>query len=204
MLYGLRRNRQKGEYLLLTKKGAYPTLQHLGGKDITTIDGIDHDMSVAWLETLLMEQRLPPARVHFGTVTRAAKPARGVLPVYFGQADACVVTRSAFELMVELNPQVATALAPLATSPPLIHAILVLDRRYAPEIRARLLDALQNLHTTARGQQVLSFFGVDRITTGRFDELAPSLDLVRSLDRQQRLQKPTPQGPVTPVRGGAR
>ena len=186
VLTGQRRGKGKDEFLLLTKKGAVTQLADLKGSILQTVDGLDRDMAMVWLETILHEQGLPPAVRHFASVAAAPKVARGVLPVYFGQATACLVSRSAFDLMVELNPQIGAALAPLVTSPPLVSGVLLLDRAFEPALRPRLVDALLSLHASPRGLQVLSLFGVDQITTGSAEQLAPSLDLVRRLDRVRR------------------
>lgn len=186
VLMGLRHGRQADEFLLVTRKGAVTQLAGLKGTTLQTIDGPDRDMELVWLESILHEHGLPPAARHFATVAAAPKTARGVLPVYFGQAAACLVSRTAFDLMVELNPQIGTALTALDTSPPLVSGVLLLDRKYAPALRPRLLDALASLHDSPRGLQVLSLFAIDRIISGVPGALAPSLDLVRQVDRLRR------------------
>ncbi len=189
VLVGQRRGKGSDEFLLVTKKGAVARLADLKGSTLQTVDGLDHDMAMVWLESLLHEQGLPPAARHFGAVVAAPKVARGVLPVFFGQAAACLVSRTAFDLMVELNPQIGGALGPLATSPPLVSGVLLLDRKFAAPLRPRLLDALLSLHGSPRGLQVLSLFDVDRITGGTLDQLAPSLELVRQVERVRRSTK---------------
>lgn len=181
ILFGDRAGQVTEEYLLVTKKGAFARLADLKGRSVFTVEGIDHDMSVVWLEHALRQQGLGPSSKHFGAVTRAPKVARGVLPVYFGQAEACVVTRSAFELMIELNPQIGAALAPLAVSPPLVHSVALLDRRYAASLRPKLLEALLALRGTARGQQVLNLFGVEGMVIADAATLAPAIDMVRAV-----------------------
>jgi hypothetical protein len=74
-------------------------------------------------------------------------------------------------------------LTPLAVSPPLLHAIMVLDRRYAPAIRPDVMRALLMLHDTPRGQQVMSVFGIERLTEGSPADLAPAMDLLARLER---------------------
>jgi ABC-type phosphate/phosphonate transport system substrate-binding protein len=181
VLIGGRNGKLRDQYLLITRKGAFPTLAALKGRSLHTIDGLADDMSRAWLESVLAARGLPPAEEHFDTVTRTPKAGRGVLPVYFGQADACLVTRAAFATLSELNPQVGQALEAIETSEPLVSSIALLDRQYAPAIRARLFDALVHLQESTRGRQVLNLFGVDLMTEAPPGTLAPSLELVRQL-----------------------
>lgn len=180
VMAGSRAGSISDRFLLVTKRGGIPSLAALKGKSLNTIDGLADDMSRVWLESTLANHGLPPATAHFGTVTRTPKPARGVLPVYFGQADACLVTRSAFQTLAELNPQIGQGLIPLEESAPLVSAIALLDRAYAPRIRERLLDALVHLQDTVRGRQVLHLFGVDGMTLAAPEALAVSLTLARS------------------------
>jgi phosphonate transport system substrate-binding protein len=147
------------------------------------VEGFSYDMSMAWLESALLDASLGPASAHFGLITRVGKPARAVLPVFFGQQDACLISRYGYELMVELNPQIGSVLTAMAISPPLMHAIMVFDRQFSPDDRPAVLRALLSLQDTPRGQQVMSVFSIDRLVEGTPADLAPSLDLLARTDR---------------------
>lgn len=177
-----RRGRVKEEFLLLAKKGSVARLSDLEGSTVMTADGLDHDMSLAWLATVLADRRLPPPERFFRSVTSAPKVPRAVLAVYFGQASACIVTRSALETIIELNPQVGASLEPLATSPPLVSSVALLAHG-SDYTLPRFLDALSNLHENARGQQGMRLFGIERMTIGAPTDLASSIDMVRALGR---------------------
>lgn len=184
VLLGGRRGVFRDEYVLVTKRGAFASLADLKGRTLQVIDGVTDDMSRAWLEHELAAASLPPIATHFATVNHLPKAARGVLPVYFGQADACLVTRGAFNTLVELNPQIGKALGPIATSPPLVSGVVLLDRR-SVDARPTLLDAVLGLGASPRGQQVLSLFGVDAMVPARPDDLTPSLQLLASPPRRR-------------------
>lgn len=181
---GGRRGAFRDEYLLVTRRGAAASLAALKGRTLHVVDGVTDDMSRAWLEHELAAASLPPIALHFGAVVHLPKAARAVLPVYFGQADACLVTKAAFETLVELNPQVGRTLSALATSPPLVSGVVLVDRRYT-ETRPALLEALLGLGASPRGQQVLSLFGVDAMTPARPEDLAPSLQLLSAAARRR-------------------
>lgn len=177
VLLGGRRGVFRDEYLLLVKRGAFSSLAALKGRTLQVVDGVTDDMSRAWLEHELAAAKLPAMARHFGAVVRVPKAARGVLPVYFGQADACLVTRAAFDTLKELNPQIGEALSPVATSPPIVSGVVLIEREYVAA-RPVLLDAVLGLGASPRGQQVLSLFGVDAMTMARAEDLAPSLQLL--------------------------
>jgi phosphonate transport system substrate-binding protein len=104
-----------------------------------------------WLATRVAAQTPSYAEPFFGRVTKEAKLAQIVLPVYFRKADACIVTRQGFETMCELNPQLRGNLRVLASSPRLLRFL----GGYRQDCPAPL---------KARGQQALMFFQVRRLT----------------------------------------
>jgi hypothetical protein len=63
-------------------------------------------MAKAWLDTVLWEKGLTAGSRIFSEIQYARKTSRVILPVFFGKADACVTTLSAFDLMADLNPQI--------------------------------------------------------------------------------------------------
>jgi ABC-type phosphate/phosphonate transport system substrate-binding protein len=187
---GQRGGRVGQEVLLIVRRDAGLTsLGALRGRSLVALDMAGEGMARTWLESLLLEQGLEPAAQFFSSVVSVNKPARAALPVFFGQHDACLLTRGAFDTIVELNPQVGQVLVPLLYSVPLQHSLLLLDVRYDPAARPAVVDALLNLHDTPRGQQVLSLFGRERLVLGTAADLASSLDL---LGRRDRLRERSP------------
>ena len=65
-----------------------------------------------------------------------AKPSQAILPVFFKQAEAALVTRATFDTAVELNPQLGAALRTLSRSPQLIPAVAAVRPAWAvsPEV----------------------------------------------------------------------
>jgi len=186
ILLGQRGGVAKEELLLLVKKGRFSSLADLGQRSLTVLEGVSHHMALAWLAVSLREAGLPDTQTHFGAVTSVAKPARAVLPVFFGQQDVALVDRAAFDLMVELNPQIGRDVVALATSPPMIHSVILFDKRFATASREATLDALLALHTTPRGQQLLSLFRLERLVAGTLADLAVSFDILDRLQRPRR------------------
>lgn len=186
ILLGQRGTHTAEEILLLVKKGRYSSLADLEGRSMVVLEGVSHHMSLAWIGLTLREAGLADTVAHFGTVMSVAKPARAVLPVFFGQQDAALVDRAAYDLMVELNPQIGRDVVALATSPPMIHSVILFDKRFSMASRPATLDALLALHTTPRGQQLLSLFRLERLTAGTPADLAVSFDILDRLQRPRR------------------
>ena len=111
-----------------------------------------------WIDLYLLEKGLPTARAHFGKVESVAKPSRAVLPVYFGQADACVVGEDAFTTLAELNPQLTEELEVLAKSPGYLMGLLCFTQACGTEIREAVSEAALRIDTEEEGRQTLTLF----------------------------------------------
>jgi phosphonate transport system substrate-binding protein len=178
------------EYLLLTRRGGEVTgLADLRGKDLAVLDGKGGDLSRAWLDHLLLGQRLGPKESFFRKLDFVAKPTAAVLPVFFGSKAACLVDRGAFQVMSELNPQVGQQLAILAASDPYLESITCVGRSGWPSEGARqaLIDSITTLHVEPAGRQILDMFKVDQIAPFK-DEYLDSVRQLRAAS--QRSAKP--------------
>ena len=93
----------------------------------------------------------------FSTTIEAA-----VLPVFFGQADACVVDASSFQVMCELNPQIGKILEVERHSQPYLETVICIHDRFERN-RETLIEGLRGLHEEANGRQILLVFKIARL-----------------------------------------
>ena len=77
-----------------------------------------------WLDTVLAEAHLGTSQQFFSEIRRSPKTSRSILPVFFGQAAACVVPESALMVMKELNPQIGRRLRVIRRSESLAALLL--------------------------------------------------------------------------------
>lgn len=120
--------------MLLVNKGR--TLAAIAREPRRTLileSGRKGDLSRAWLDKVLAERDLPDCDRLFTRIRHVKKPARAVLPVFFDQADACVVTRNALEVIQELNPQIGQRIEALFHSKGLIRRLICATPKPAPE-----------------------------------------------------------------------
>jgi ABC-type phosphate/phosphonate transport system substrate-binding protein len=173
---GLRHGEKNEEFVVVTRRRAngVPALTDLEGASLLVLEGPRSSLGWPWLETLLAERGLGPGRGFFGSVTTVPKLSKAILPVFFKQQDACLVTRSGWQTMVEMNPQVGRELATVVTSPPLVPAVMFIRPEFAGAERRAVIDALLSIHTDPRGQQVLSLFGIDRVLPATDADLQPA------------------------------
>ena len=125
------------EYVLLVGADSHVKgLADLNGLRLVVLDSLQGSLASPWLEVLLRNQASAPPEAFFSRVTRAVKITQTVLPVFFHQADACVVTRKGFALMGELNPQIIKQLRVLETSPPLVPHLTCFRAGFDPALKA--------------------------------------------------------------------
>ncbi|MCP4119231.1 MAG: phosphate/phosphite/phosphonate ABC transporter substrate-binding protein [Desulfobacteraceae bacterium] len=147
------------KYVLLVKKEHnIKALSELRNKKIITQKGGNGVLSLMWLDTLLMEQSLPESRFFFNSVKKNSKVSMAVLPVFFGQADACIVPRNAYETMVELNPQIGKKLNVLSESPGFLVTISCFRSGMAENSRKIIEEQFDTLDENPEYHQILILF----------------------------------------------
>ncbi|HVU34370.1 MAG TPA: PhnD/SsuA/transferrin family substrate-binding protein [Opitutaceae bacterium] len=159
-------------------------LTDLQGHDLTMLRGPQMSLARVWLDVELAGGGHPTSVGYFGRITESGRPSRVVLPLFFGQGDACVVNQRALDTLIELNPQVAKKIRVVATSPPFVPSMFALTRTLSPEFRDRALRELGALDNSIVGQQVLTIFRTQHIAPYPETVLDSALEL---LDRHARL-----------------
>jgi len=168
--------------VLVAERSPMSGVSDLAGKHVIVLQSSNASTIRHWFRTeILALGQGEPERV-LGRLELKDGLSQTVLPVFFGKADACVVDRRGFEIMVEMNPQVGRALRVLARSDPYVDTVLsVRMRGWEREgQRQDLLDAIQDLPNDPAGRQIMTLF--------KFDGVVPFephyLDSMRSLRRR--------------------
>lgn len=118
-----------------------------------------------WLDTVLLRSGLPESRDLFGSIETVDKPAQALIPVFFGQADACLIPARTFQTMAELNPQLSEQLVVLLRSPGFCRGLMCVSQSIYEEYEFRFSDALSTFNTEPQGQQLLTVFRMDEIVS---------------------------------------
>jgi phosphonate transport system substrate-binding protein len=175
------------EYLLLVNAEAgIASLAELRGRSLLFWRQPRTALAEAWLDTLLLQKSLGSADRFLARMQTRTKITQVVLPVFFRQADACVVHRRGFEVMCELNPQLARKLQILAASPAFVPGLLCFRTSYQPPFRDDLVRALTELDRSPEGRQMLTLFQCDQIVPASADALEPARRLIEEHARLRR------------------
>jgi phosphonate transport system substrate-binding protein len=183
-IFGVTQGSITEEYLLLVHQASGITrLEELRGRSLCLLRHNKMSLARPWLDTLLCQNGLKPAEQFAKPVTEARKLTKTVLPVFFRQVDACVVTRKGFKTMVELNPQVGKQLKILASSPPLVPDGFFFRTGYPAQPLEKMINELARIHSTAAGQQVLTVFQTDYMQENPVSCLDNSMELLAAWHR---------------------
>lgn len=172
------------EYLILVKEDSgIHDLAGLQGRSLLIYRHVTMCLAAAWLETQLAGAKLESSDRFFSSVVKSSKVSQTVLPVYFGRADACLVTRRDFDTMAELNPQVRQRLRSLAVSPKLIVALTGMHKDCSAEMKGKIRDAVTGLGNTPIGRQILTLFQSERLVPVDVSLLRSAVELETAYDR---------------------
>lgn len=146
-------------YFIVTQKAVgLDQLAARGQRRLMVESQSQWDIGRIWLETVLHQKKLPKSNVFFTAIKPADKPARLVLPVFFNQAEACLVLQSAYNTMVELNPQIGKRLHVIFRSPGFVQSLVSIVDYLHPDFVAQVEKSLQNMHNTDDGRQLMMIF----------------------------------------------
>jgi ABC-type phosphate/phosphonate transport system substrate-binding protein len=172
------------EYLLLVgADSGFNRLSDLKSRRMLVLNNLQGALAECWLEVLLGEQSLGPPEQFFARVTRHFKTTQTLLPVFFHQGDACVVTRQGFTLMGELNPQVAKKLRVLAVSPPVVPHLTCFRATLKPAIKQKILTAITDATASTGGKQLMTIFQCDQVENRPLSTLRSTKDLLAARAR---------------------
>jgi ABC-type phosphate/phosphonate transport system substrate-binding protein len=167
------------EYLVLVhRESGIERIADLRGHSVTFFLNPRMSLASAWLDTALAKEGLGRTSKFFGRVTQFNRLPRVILPVFFRQSDACVVTRRGFQTMSELNPQVGRQLKVIASSPELVPGGLFFRDEFSRSVRDKVFAELDKLHTTPAGQQALTVFQSGRLEVQPISILNSSFELL--------------------------
>ncbi len=152
------------ELFLLVREGSGITqIEQLRGKSIRIDGGQKGSVPMQWLDTLLAEKTSSNSLGFFGSIIQHTKPSQAVMPVYFGQADACLVSGKSYETLVELNPQLGRKLRILERSPGFATGILAVRKDIKNPNRDAMVKSLQEMHKDPTGRQIMTLFRINRL-----------------------------------------
>lgn len=172
------------QYQLVVKRDGGPSrLEDLKGRRLNVLRSPRMCLAADWLANTLDGARLGLPDRFFAAMVENTKFSQVVLPVFFGQADACLTTKQGLDTMAELNPQVGRALRVLAHSPALTLNIYVFRKGYPAADRQRVVQAIAGMRGSVSGRQLATLFQFDDLAVQNAGCLGPALHILKRADQ---------------------
>jgi ABC-type phosphate/phosphonate transport system substrate-binding protein len=142
-----------------------------------------------WLDTFLIKHGTSNSRSLFANIKGVEKISQAVIPVFFKQADACLVPRKGFETMIELNPQLGEQLTIVATSPCYILAGVFFRKDFREDIKNLILQTCLKFNTYPSGKQILTLFKAEAFVPFKSSYFDNLLELIKEYEHLQGTKK---------------
>lgn len=142
----------------LSKSG----LKALENKKLIISDWIDSDLPDFWMEVLLHDHHLPSLKSFFSQIERIQRSELAVMRIFFRKADACLVPKQTFQVLMEMNPQIANEIAIIEESPGFVNGVICLNKTLTEERDRRSLieETLLNMKQKSGGEQLMTLFKI--------------------------------------------
>ncbi|MFZ4854946.1 MAG: phosphate/phosphite/phosphonate ABC transporter substrate-binding protein [Desulfuromonadaceae bacterium] len=119
-----------------------------------------------WVETLVMKEG-GALDTFFSSITEADSVSKAIMPVFFKKVAACVVTKQAFDVSSELNPQLSRELKVVAQIGKLAGGIIVFRKDLSDASKEKMRQGLLDLEKNQEGRQLLMLFHLNGLAPFR-------------------------------------
>lgn len=161
---------KKPESLLFIARSDKPlkSIPAFKGKHIAITD--NDELAEMYLDSLFLQHAHQPVQRFVGQIDKQQKASRIVLDVYFNKVDGGLVYSNAFEVMADLNPDIADKIIVIEQYPIKSRNFSFFSKQYpyAKELSNLAAGAFQR---SARAKQILEVFKASQITICSVSEL---------------------------------
>ena len=169
--------------LVVPKDSNIEKITDLKGCSLIILSSARMGLAKIWLETLFLREGLGTGIENLVNMISEKEVNKVILPLFFGKADAGLVTRKGFDTMSELNPQIKQKLKIINTSKPLVPTIFCFTANTDALVRKKVSEGITQWHTTPAGRQCLTIFKTERLVELHISILNTSLDLIAEHNR---------------------
>jgi ABC-type phosphate/phosphonate transport system substrate-binding protein len=171
-------------YLLISKDKGSSSLKGLkNGRLLVQKHDEKGQLPILWLNSILKKEGLPPADFFLRSIKKVETASQAILPVFFQQADYCIVAREGFETSRELNPQIGERLAIAARSPALVIGLLAVRQDVSETLKKTVAEIAVNLASYPKGKQILTLFRIGGFRHFQLSDLDSVLELIKEQNK---------------------
>lgn len=161
LTYGSTSKAEQRVYLLTHLDNSITDIHALSGSRLTIPNG--YRLGYTYLEVFLAKAGLPPPEAFFTTILSPSTSNAAVLDIFFDKADLAVTSDIAYNLAVELNPQIRSKIGVIAISDPYLPFIIGVNRQVPEQFAVQVDDVLMHLQREPRLRHILSLFSATNV-----------------------------------------
>ena len=173
--------------LLVQSKSKYRSLKDLRHKRILRLSS--NDLEKLYLDTILQKKFHADARDFFRKTFYVKHYNKAIMKLFFKKADVALVSRQAFDLAAELNPQIAKKLKILYTFSTQVNNGSFFRKDYPIEYISNYQKIAFQLNQSIRGKQILQVFKCDKIVENSLDDIKVVKQLQQEYHRLKQKEK---------------
>lgn len=168
------------ELLLLVRRDSGITrISQLRGKTLRVETGQKGSIPLQWLDHFLTARTSSGVKGLFSSISEIPKASQVLMPVFFKQCDACLVSQTSFDVLSEMNPQIGRQLQIIEKSPGFVTGILAVRKDIRNPRRDAMVEILQDMHNDPKGKQLLTLFRINRLVPFKPEHLAAAEKVIR-------------------------
>jgi ABC-type phosphate/phosphonate transport system substrate-binding protein len=177
-------------YILVRKDDRYKNIKDLKGADIGQISGKNQTASRYWLDVTLAKNNITDKSKFFKKVITSDKESQLILNLFFGHLDACIVSKGAFALMKELNPQIESKIMSIQNSPGYLIGLICYVRNVISDHEKELFYTnVLHIQELNSGKQLLSLIKVEKFTDFKREYLNSTKELAKEYNNLVKSKK---------------
>ena len=173
LISGLVSRHYKSRIIILVRKDSeINSIEQLKGKKIAVQRAVIQDLGGLYLETLLLEKKLPAARMFFSEILKPDTSNVALINLFFKKVDMALMSESEFNIAAELNPQMRSQTKVIAASEPFVSFVAATAKIMPPEKMEAIKKSLLNVEKSSKGKNMLRLLKVDGFQVIDLNELA--------------------------------
>lgn len=164
--------------LIVHRDEPFTRLEELKGRQLLVSGGSRGSLPEIWIEYELLKLGHGTNAGFWSRVVPAGKLTKVAYPVFFKQADVCIISAEGYRTLCELNPQMERQLKVIAKSPPLVPAPFCFFGNTTSPYVKRVIANVPYLNTVPTGRQALALFQTTELVVSPISELDETFRLI--------------------------
>ncbi len=166
----------KDQLLIIThKKSVIIHFKEIKNKQLSIL--ISDPISEMYVDLLSLKYFGKQAKEVFPNIDRIQRSNQLIFKLFFKKTDIILVSRNAYQLAIELNPQIKASTRVISRLTNIPRGLGFFHRKVNPEFRESVLAEMEKLETHPRGRQLMALFHAEKIQRSSIADLKTTQQL---------------------------